>query len=158
KFHPDVTPHHPNPYIQNPYFQHIQQIQKSKNILTQKPYILISNKFSHTSKQNVFHQLKNQPHVITQLLHNIFTPYYKLSAQTLNNHQLFRLIYTSIHYQNPQLNTTFQPSPFPISIPQQTKTRHTQPSQPHIQYKITYTPPSKVRYTLSQCTNKLPLP
>ncbi|MGR5992628.1 hypothetical protein ACT7C6_32940 [Bacillus paranthracis] len=59
--------------------------------------------------------------MMKQLVENMLTGYYKLSAQTLNNDELFRLMYTCIDYENAQVNTSFQASAFPMSIGEQTK-------------------------------------
>ncbi|MEI4617081.1 hypothetical protein [Bacillus cereus] len=137
KFDGDVTADHAKRYMQKGYLQHIEQIQKSKNMVTQKRYIVISKKFSEGSKEKVLQELKNQADVMRQLVENMLTGYYKLSAQTLNNDELFRLMYTCIDYENAQVNTSFQASAFPMSIGEQTKREERERWEADMQYKIT---------------------
>lgn len=137
KFEQDVSAEYAKRLVQKGYLQHVEQIQKSKNMVTQKRYIVISKKFSEGSKERVLGELKDQADIMIQLIGNMLAGYYKLKAHTLNNDELFQLIYTCIDYENAQVNTTFQASSFPMSIGEKTKEEERELWEQDMQYKIT---------------------
>lgn len=123
--------------IQQGYLNMVEQIQKSKSMVTQKRYVIISKKYTEATREKVIASLTDHANNLVKMLENMLSGHYKLSAYVLNNDQLFELIYTCIDYENAQVNMSFQSSTFlPMSIGPRTSEEMKERWEEETKYKI----------------------
>lgn len=98
----------------NGYLNYVDDIQKSKNMVSRNRYVIISKPFNNQNKERVLDELERETKILTSLIENMLGGRYQLKTKVLNNDELFHLIYTCIDYENAQISTGFKTA---ISLP-----------------------------------------
>lgn len=85
------------------YEDKVNEIQKSKNMVSKTRYIIVDEKIS-SNRERSLEKVNREAEQIVSSIENMLTGRNKLSANTLNNEELFQYIYASIDYENAQIN------------------------------------------------------
>lgn len=90
------------------YLNFVDDIQKSKNMVSRNRYIVISKSFNSQNRERVLDDLEREAKLVTSLIENMIGGRFQLKTNILNNEELFHLIYTCIDYENAQVNAGFR--------------------------------------------------
>ncbi|CAI6330510.1 hypothetical protein [Bacillus subtilis] len=81
------------------YRNHIEEIQKSRELVTRKRYIIISKNIGN-DREKALDELDQQSKLLMTKIESMTFDFNKLSIKQLNNDELTKLMYTCIDYDN----------------------------------------------------------
>ena len=102
------------------YLNFVDNIQKSKNMVSRNRYVIISKPFTVQNRDSVLEELDRQAKILVSQIENMLGGRFQLKAEILNNEELFHLIYTCVDYENAQVNAEIKTSTFPITLGKET--------------------------------------
>lgn len=102
------------------YLDFIDDIQKSKNMVSRNRYVIVSKPFTVQNRESVLEELDRQARILVSQIENMLGGRFQLKAEVLNNEELFHLIYTCVDYENAQVNAEIKTSTFPITLGEET--------------------------------------
>lgn len=82
------------------YFNQIERIQKSKNMVTRKRYVVISRPITSSDKDYL--KIDTTANILKSKLEQMLSGYEKLDVTVLNNDELLRFYYSCIDFENAQ--------------------------------------------------------
>lgn len=89
------------------YINKVNEIQKSKNMVSKARYISISTKVG-MNKERSIENLNLEAERLVSSIENMLSDKHKLYAHILDNEALFQVIYASIDYDNAQINQSIE--------------------------------------------------
>lgn len=89
----------------NDYLDYVDDIQKSRNMVSKKIYLIIGSSFTNSNKEKVMNDLEERAQLIKDGVQNMLTGDNALNAHVLDNDELFQLIHMCIDYENAQITT-----------------------------------------------------
>lgn len=92
---------HPKRMLGRSYKKYIENIQKSKNMVTRKRYIIIDQPIS-SDREKSLDELERKIKIVKSNLENMLTGDTRLEAKVLQNDELIKLMYTSLDYDSAQ--------------------------------------------------------
>lgn len=85
------------------YKDKVNEIQKSKKMVSKARYIIISRKIGN-NRGKALEEINREAEQLVSSVENMLGARNQLNAHTLNNEELFQYIYASIDYENAQIN------------------------------------------------------
>lgn len=85
------------------YKDKVNEIQKSKNMVSKARYISISKKIG-SNKDRSLEEINREAEQLVSNIENMLSDRHKLHAKTLDNEGLFQYLYASIDYENAQIS------------------------------------------------------
>ena len=103
------------------YLDFVDEIQKSKNMVSRNRYVIISKGFNYHNRDRVLDELEREAKLLISQIENMISGRFQLKANLLNNDELFHLIFTCIDYDNAQVNSNFKATiSTPITVGEET--------------------------------------
>lgn len=97
----EVTKSYAKSILVSGYKNYIEQIQKSRNMVQRKHYMIISKEIG-SDREKTINELEKMAKIIQSQVENMLSGSNKLSAKILQNDELISLIYTCLDYENAQ--------------------------------------------------------
>ncbi|MGM1023753.1 MAG: hypothetical protein ACQEXV_25240 [Bacillota bacterium] len=104
------------------YLKHVDDIQKSKDMVTRNRYVILGRPFNMLNRKKVLDQLERDCQLLASQIANMVGGRHRLEAKGLDNEELFQLMFACIDYENAQVNFNFRPSQFsPLTVGSRTQ-------------------------------------
>ncbi|MEB6550207.1 hypothetical protein MXL46_14015 [Heyndrickxia sporothermodurans] len=87
--------------ITSSYKKHVEKIQKSKNMVARKRYVIIDQPIS-SDREKSLQEIERKAALVETNINNMLRGYSKLNVKILQNDELLKLMYTCIDYDNAQ--------------------------------------------------------
>lgn len=103
------------------YLDHVDDIQKSKDMVSRNRYVILSRSFNNSNRLKVLEELERDSEIMISHIESMQGGRFTLTARKLNNDELFNLIFTCIDYENAQVNFSFKAALYsPVTVGERT--------------------------------------
>ncbi|WP_157891926.1 hypothetical protein [Paenibacillus crassostreae] len=112
---------YPKTILAKSYLRYIDDIQKSKKMVTRNRYVILARPFNVLTRKKVLGELERDVKIVSTQIENMLGGRYELKAKVLDNEELFHLMFACIDYENAQVNFSFKTSLFsPLTVGERT--------------------------------------
>lgn len=112
---------YPKAILAKSYLKYIDDIQKSKNMVSRNRYVILARSFNSLNRKKVLDELERDVKIVSTQIENMLGGRYELKTKILDNEELFHLMFACIDYENAQVNFSFKTALFsPLTVGERT--------------------------------------
>ncbi|GIP45135.1 hypothetical protein J45TS6_35940 [Paenibacillus sp. J45TS6] len=112
---------HAKAILTKSYLNYIDDIQKSKNMVSRNRYVILARPFTNANRKKVLSELERDVKIVSSQIENMLGGRYEMKTKILDNEELFHLMFACIDYENAQVNFSFKTALFsPLTVGERT--------------------------------------